>query len=240
MNTVRLDRLLRELGLGTRSQIGQTVRSGRVLVDGRAVTDPGTHVREGQRLVLDGTPLDTKRDRHLMMYKPQGLLSAARDRSQETVFELLPPLYLSLGCMPVGRLDKDTEGLLLFTSDGVTAHRLLSPKLHVEKEYLARVTGRLAESSVRQFREGLSLAGTVCLPAKLELLRAKDDESLALVTLCEGKYRQVRRMFDSLGHPVTFLKRVRFGPLRLDEHLSPGMYRELSAWEWDLLRKAVV
>ncbi len=239
MKPLRLDRLLSEQGQGSRSQVAQVIRQGRVTVDGYVIKDAGTHVHTGQVIAIDGQTLDAKRERHLMMHKPKGLLTAARDLRHPTVFDLLPSVYLALGCMPVGRLDKDTEGLLLFTSDGKTAHRLLSPRRQVEKEYLVRVTGRLTGSAALAFSRGLALKDFTCLPARLQILSSSKDESLAQVTLCEGKHRQIRRMFASLGHQVLFLKRTRFGPQRLDEGSSPGTYRELCADEWAALRKAV-
>ena len=150
---------------------------------------------------------------------------------------LLSPLYQSCGCMPVGRLDKDTEGLLLFTTDGKAAHRLLSPKNKVQKIYQAKVTGKLDSIAVQRFKEGISLSDFQSMPAELSIQEAGEDESLALVTLHEGKYHQVKRMFGACGHEVLHLRRLQFGSLKLDADLSPGQYRQLSDSEWSSLLK---
>ena len=166
--------------------------------------------------------------RHILLNKPIGVLTAARDPHQKTVMELLPEQLRRLKCMPVGRLDKDTEGLLLFTTDGELAHRLLSPKRGVDKVYIASVTGLLSEPDQAAFEAGVALSDFTARPAMLEILQADEHSSEARVTLHEGKHRQVRRMFGALGHEVTTLKRVRFGPLCLDEHLKPGSFRDIT------------
>ena len=140
--------------------------------------------------------------------------------------------------MPVGRLDKDTEGLLLFTTDGQAAHRLLAPQKQVHKRYLARVTGKLTQSAVKRFEEGIELEDFRALPAQLIILEAQVESSLAEAIVCEGKFHQVKRMFTACGHEVTALKRLQFGPLKLDESLAPGEYRELSPGEWQQLLEA--
>lgn len=229
---MRLDRLLASLALGSREQVKVMVRRGRVSVDGQPVSDPALKVDAQAEIALDGAPLDTRLERHVMMNKPAGLLTAARDSRQPTVMGLLPGVYASLGCMPVGRLDKDTEGLLLFTTDGSAAHRLLSPRHGVPKVYRARVTGRLHEGTHLQFDAGIVLHDFTALPAALEILEASDSESLALVTVQEGKFHQVRRMFSACGHEVLHLKRLRFGTLPLDDALAPGQWRELTTDEW--------
>lgn len=169
-----------------------------------------------------------------MLHKPAGVLSATEDRSQPTVLDLLPPEMKRRGLFPVGRLDKDTTGLLLLTDDGPLAHGLLSPKKHVDKVYLARVDGQVDGADAAALAAGLTLGdGTVCLPAGLEPL---GDGSTCLVTLQEGKYHQVKRMLAARGKPVLTLHRLRMGPLTLDEGLKPGKWRFLTPRERAELR----
>lgn len=234
---MRLDRLLATLGLGSRSEVKVFIRSARIMVNDVLCTDAGRQIIDSDTLSFDNQPMNTQTQHHLMMNKPQGLLTAARDSKQETVMGLLSPLYQSCGCMPVGRLDKDTEGLLLFTTDGKAAHRLLSPKNKVQKIYQARVTGKLDSIAVQRFKEGISLSDFQSMPAELSIQEAGEDESLALVTLHEGKYHQVKRMFGACGHEVLHLRRLQFGSLKLDADLSPGQYRQLSDSEWSSLLK---
>ena len=235
---IRLDKLLSSLGLGSRAQVKQMIRAGRVSVNGITALSGDSKVSQEDIIEADGQALDTRVDRHLMMNKPAGVLTAARDVRQQTVMDLLAPVYRGLECMPVGRLDKDTEGLLLFTTDGQAAHRLLSPQKQVQKRYLARVTGRLDQSAVKRFEEGIELEGFRALPAQLIILEAEDDSSLAEAIVCEGKFHQVKRMFAACGHEVTALTRLQFGPLMLDKSLAPGEYRELNADEWRQLLEA--
>ena len=235
---IRLDKLLSSLGLGSRAQVKQMIRAGRVNVNGITALSGDSKVSQEDIIEADGQALDTRVDRHLMMNKPAGVLTAARDVRQQTVMDLLAPVYRGLECMPVGRLDKDTEGLLLFTTDGQAAHRLLSPQKQVQKRYLARVTGRLDQSAIKRFKEGIELDDFRALPAQLNILEAEDDSSLAEAIVCEGKFHQVKRMFAACGHEVTALTRLQFGPLMLDETLEPGEYRELSANEWRQLLEA--
>ncbi len=235
---MRLDRLLASLGLGSRAQVKQMIRAGRVTVSGRAAVSADEAVQEGVAVCLDGQALDTRLDRHLMMNKPAGVLTAARDTWQATVMDLLESAHRALGCMPIGRLDKDTEGLLLFTTDGQAAHRLLAPGKRVGKRYEALVTGCLGDEEIRRFQEGIRLSDFLALPAELTVKAAGRDQSLAEVTVYEGKFHQVRRMFGACGHEVLRLKRLQFGPLLLDEGLSPGQWRELTDAEWMSLMEA--
>lgn len=236
---MRLDRLLSTLAVGSRSQVKELVSQGRVQVRETTAWDAAMEVVPGEVVRVDDVPIDTRVIRHVMMNKPAGVLTAARDSKQPTVLDLLPSLYQSCGCMPVGRLDKDTEGLLLFTSDGQAAHRLLSPKRLVPKVYQARVTGRLQPDAVAAFKCGLNLGDFVSMPATLHILDAQEKSSLAEVTVCEGKFHQVKRMFSACGHEVLALKRLRFGGLQLDDTLAPGEWRELRDEEWNLLMKGV-
>jgi len=237
---MRLDKLLALLGEGTRSEIKAMVRAGRVTVDGAGARDAGMQVDGAQSDVrLDGRRLCYKAVRHVMLNKPSGVLTAARDPKQPTVLDLLPPAYRACGCMPVGRLDKDTSGLLLLTTDGELAHRLLSPKRHVWKCYEATVDGPLNAQDAAAFAAGLELSDFTALPAELEILRSSPQEAVAQVRVREGKFHQVRRMFAARGRTVTALRRLSLGPLTLDASLQPGEYRELTAQELTELLAAV-
>ncbi len=224
---MRLDKLLTRLGEASRSGCRELLKTGRVRVNGETVASGAFSVPEGALVTLDGRPLDCRLDRYLMMNKPAGVLTAREDARQKTVMDLLPPVYASLECMPVGRLDKDTTGLLLLTTDGELAHRLISPARHVDKVYEARVEGALEQKDVEAFAEGIPLGDFTALPARLEIL-APD---VGLATVREGKFHQVKRMFGAVGKPVLALRRLRFGPLSLDEALQPGDYRELNEEE---------
>ena len=234
---MRLDRLLVTLGQGSRSQVQKVVRAGKVTVNGQTVRDPSAEVPENAPVVFDGNLLDTRLARHLMLHKPAGILTAARDPKQPTVMDLLPAEMRTLGCMPVGRLDKDTTGLLLFTTDGTLAHRLLAPERHVEKEYLAEVDGPLTERDIRAFAEGLDLGDFTAMPARLEILASGSGSARARVVIGEGKFHQVKRMFEAVGRKVTSLHRERFGPLTLGE-LPRGEWRELTAEELSEIRES--
>ena len=229
---LRLDRWLVTLGVGSRSEVQKLVRKGGVKVGGALVKDPATQVDENSAgLVVNGAPVDGRLTRHVMLHKPAGLLTAARDKKQPTVMDLLPEVYSAIGCMPVGRLDKDTTGLLLLTTDGELNHRLLSPGRHVDKTYLAEVDGPLDESHVAAFAEGLHLSDFDAQPAKLEIIAPQTGR----VTVHEGKFHQVKRMFTAVGREVTKLHRETFGSLVLDPKLPEGQWRELTEEELSAL-----
>lgn len=227
MTAMRLDKLLSALGAASRSNCRDLIRAGRVKVNGAPAKKPADNVPPGAEVMLDGQALDIRLTRHVMLHKPAGVLTAREDARQQTVMDLLPPVYASLGCMPVGRLDKDTTGLLILTTDGELAHRLLAPQRHVDKVYEARVEGTLAEEDREAFAAGIAFKDFTALPAALDII----GPDLARVTVREGKYHQVKRMFAARGKPVTALRRLRFGPIRLDEALQPGQYRELTEEE---------
>ena len=236
---MRLDRWLTALGVCSRSEGKTLIRAGAVRVNGKPAGDPAeTFETEGTPLSVRGQPVDGRVVRHVMLNKPAGVLTAARDKKQRTVMDLLPPVYGSIGCMPVGRLDRDTTGLLLLSCDGELNHRLLSPGRHVDKLYEAEVTGKLTEKEIQSFAEGLELHDFTALPAELEILRAGEAASLARVTVREGKYHQIKRMFAASGHEVLTLRRLRFGPLELDPDLAEGAWRELRPEELEALRQA--
>lgn len=222
---LRLDRWLVTLGVGSRSEMQKLIRKGGVKVNGAMVKDPGQQVDENTaELTVNGTPVDGRLTRHVMLHKPAGLLTAARDKKQSTVMDLLPDVYNAIGCMPVGRLDKDTTGLLFLTTDGELNHRLLSPGRHVDKTYLAEVDGPLDASHVAAFAEGLHLSDFDAQPARLEIIEPQTGR----VTVHEGKFHQIKRMFTAVGREVTKLHRETFGSLTLDPNLPEGQWRELT------------
>ena len=222
----RLDKILSATGKWSRREVKELLRQGRVTVDGSRPTGPEMKIDPEQcEILVDGASAGYEAYTYLMLHKPAGVLSAVEDRKQKTVLDLLPRELQRRGLFPVGRLDKDTEGLLLLTNDGDLAHRLLSPRHHVDKVYYARVDGRLEAEDCRAFAAGLTLAdGLVCLPARLEIL----SDCEALVTVQEGKFHQVKRMLAQRGKPVLYLKRLAMGPLRLDDDLPPGAFRRLT------------
>lgn len=231
---LRLDRWLVTLGVGSRSEVQKLVKKGGVKVNDFPVRDPGQQVNEKTAvLTVNGVPVDGRLTRHVMLHKPAGLLTAARDKKQPTVMDLLPDVYSAIGCMPVGRLDKDTTGLLLLTTDGELNHRLLSPGRHVDKTYLAEVDGALDASHVAAFAQGLHLSDFDAQPAKLEIVAPQTGR----VTVHEGKFHQIKRMFSAVGREVTSLHRETFGSLTLDPQLPEGQWRELTAEEIAALYK---
>lgn len=221
----RLDKLLAATGRWSRKEAKALIKSGRVLVDGQRPNGPEDKVPPEALLTLDGRPLAADRYTYLMLHKPPGVVSSTQDPRDPTVLTLLPPHLQKTGLFPVGRLDKDAEGLLLLTNDGPLAHRLLAPKSHVDKVYYVEVEGALDQGDVEAVRLGMTLGdGSRCLPGELELLSGHS----AHITLREGKYHQVKRMMAARGKPVTYLRRVRFGPLELDENLPKGGWRPLN------------
>ncbi len=223
----RLDALLASTGRWSRSEAKALIRAGRVAVDGVPVTRPEEKCAPAA-VTVDGAPVCCERYVYLMLYKPVGVLSATEDRRQRTVLDLLPPHLRRVGLYPVGRLDKDSEGLLLLTNDGPLGHRLLAPGRHVDKTYLVEVDAPLDEEDAAAFRQGMTLGdGTRLQPAKLEIC----GPARCLVTIQEGKHRQIRRMMARRGKEVVSLKRLTMGPLTLDETLAPGDWRPLTEAE---------
>ena len=225
----RLDKILANTGRWSRKEVRELVRAGRVTVDGVVARTPEEKHDPAARFQVDGQSISGERLVYLMLHKPAGLVSATEDPREPTVLSLLPQHLQRVGLFPAGRLDKDTEGLLLLTNDGPLAHRLLSPRWHVDKVYYVQVEGRLDDGDAAAFEQGLTLEdGLVCLPAGLEIL---EDGEAGLVTLREGKYHQIKRMLASRGKPVRYLKRLTMGPLSLDPALAPGAWRPLTAEE---------
>lgn len=225
----RLDKLLAGTGKWSRREVKALVRQGLVRVDGRLAASAEDKLDPAAAIItVAGETISLCRFTYVMLHKPAGVLTATEDRKQPTVLDLLPPELRRIGLAPVGRLDKDTEGLLLLTNDGELAHRLLSPKYHVDKRYFARVDGELSATDAEAFARGMTLGdGLECLPAGLELLPGH----ACIVTLREGKFHQVKRMLAARGAPVLYLKRLSMGPLVLEDSLAAGAYRLLRAEE---------
>lgn len=225
----RLDKLLAGTGKWSRREVKALVRQGLVRVDGRLAASAEDKLDPAAAIItVAGETISLCRFTYVMLHKPAGVLTATEDRKQPTVLDLLPPELRRIALAPVGRLDKDTEGLLLLTNDGELAHRLLSPKYHVEKRYFARVDGELSAADAEAFARGMTLGdGLECLPAGLEVL----PDRVCIVTLREGKFHQVKRMLAARGAPVLYLKRLSMGPLTLDDSLAAGAYRLLRAEE---------
>ncbi len=234
---IRLDKLLANAGLGSRKEIKKTVREGKVAVNGTIVTDSSIHVHLGYDTVaFEGNVVEFREFVYLMLNKPAGCVSATVDSKETTVVELVPDRFRHFELFPVGRLDKDSEGLLILTNDGKLAHELLAPRKHVPKTYFVKVKGQITEGHGKRFAAGVVLEdGYKTMPSRLTILHS-GDVSEAEVIIHEGKYHQVKRMFGALGLPVVYLKRIAMGSLSLDESLAPGTVRELSTEELALLR----
>lgn len=239
MSLERLDKIIASTGRWSRREVKNLIRQGRVLVDGmpprsaEEKADP-----EAAEIVVNGEAITYRRYTWIMLNKPAGYLSATEDGRGKTVLDLLPPELQKQKLFPVGRLDKDTEGLLLLTNQGGLAHDLLSPRHHVDKVYYTRVSGCLTEEDCAAFAAGMTLDdGLVCLPAGLEILSA-GEESEARVTLREGKFHQIKRMLAQRGKPVVYLERIAMGNLPLDPGLERGKFRFLTEKEVELLQKA--
>lgn len=225
----RLDKILSDAGVAARRELKELIRSGRVSVDGVPVTKADTKFDETTATItVDGRPVSTSAFVYFMLHKPAGVVTATEDRDQETVLELFPDEIRRRGIFPVGRLDKDTTGLLILTNDGEYAHKIISPKSHVDKRYMAITDGIADATDVEAFADGIVLRdGTVCQPAKLEITGTK----VCYVTLLEGKYHQVKRMLASRGKPVEKLHRCSIGRLELDTNLAEGNFRPLTSDE---------
>jgi 16S rRNA pseudouridine516 synthase len=232
----RLDKILSSQGYGSRKQVSQMIRQGAVAVDGVAEKKSDRKVdAELCSITVHGSPVFVKHHLYIMMNKPSGVLSAARDSRTPTVLDILPEHLKRKGLFPAGRLDKDTTGFLLITDDGDLAHRMLAPKSHIFKLYEARLDIPLEDEDIRAFAEGIPLRDFTCLPASLERAGEEDGFPLARVQVREGKFHQVKRMFAARGKTVLALRRIRMGSLWLDESLEPGGARELTEEELALI-----
>lgn len=227
----RLDKVLASQNTGSRKECCEMIRRGEVSVNGMVVKRPEQKVEpENDEILIRGKPLRFRKFTYLMMNKPQGVLSATKDPKARTVLDLLPPELSARGLFPAGRLDRDTEGLLIITNDGDFAHRMLSPKKHVYKIYHAVLDAPVEEEDRLAFENGLELKDMTCLPAGLVVLE-DGEHPLVSVRVREGKFHQVKRMFLARGKKVLRLKRVKIGELELDGRLGPGEARELEPGE---------
>lgn len=240
--SIRLDKLLAGQGFGSRHEVKTMLARGRVVINGQPIKNADCRVDTSKDTVLfDGRQINYKEHLYIMMNKPRGVISASNDPKQPTVIDLLPEPLRRPGLFPAGRLDKDTEGMLIITDDGDFAHQILSPRKHVPKRYFAEVTGTLLQEAVRSFAEGLELGdGTLLKPAALQILENQGDSTQVEVIISEGKYHQIKRMFEQLGHTVLILRRLSMGGLQLDPTLNPGDAREMTAQEVALVRNATI
>lgn len=230
---MRLDKFLCDLNIGTRSEVKNYIRKGQITVNGVVEKKADLKIDENQDIIsCQGEELNYQKHTYYMLNKPSGVVSATRDNTADTVMDLLKGVQ-ARNLFPVGRLDKDTEGLLLITNDGNLSHRLLSPKKHVDKTYLIQIHHPLSEQERQQLEEGVDIGDDkITLPAKVHVL----NETQITLTICEGRFHQVKRMLQSVGNEVLYLKRIAFGGVDLDETLQLGDYRELTIQELDILK----
>ena len=234
----RIDKILSNLGYGTRKDLKKIVKNGMVQVNGIIIKDSAMKVDpEKDKIVINGEEIFYREFIYLMMNKPAGVISATFDNKDETVIDLLEVEHQVFEPFPVGRLDKDTVGLLLLTNDGDLNHRLISPKWKVDKVYFAKINQKVTEEDIEKFKHGITLDdGYRCKEAILEIQKASEEGSEIVLTIQEGKFHQVKRMFEAVGKKVTYLKRIEFGTLPLDEDLEEGEYRELTEGEIAILK----
>ena len=231
----RVDKVLSNMGFGSRREIKEKMKKKLVTVNGEMISDPGFKVDPDEdKIIIEGEEVFYRKYIYLMMNKPQGVVSATFDNHDQTVIDLLPFDYKAFDPAPVGRLDKDTVGFLLITNDGELNHKLLSPRSHVDKVYYAYLEKEASEEDISAFEKGVVLSdGYKCMPAGLKI--GDDDKKEVYVTLREGKFHQVKRMFHARDNEVTYLQRIAFGPLGLDEELEEGDFRELTEEELEAL-----
>lgn len=233
---MRLDKYLADMGIGTRSEVKQHIHRGLVMVNGALPIGPNQHVQPGaDEILYQGEAVSYREYEYFMLNKPKGCVSAVTDPHHQTVLDLIDTKNRK-DLFPVGRLDRDTEGLLIITNDGKLCHNLLAPGKHVPKTYFARVSGNVTTEDIAQFARGVDIGEEKdTLPAKLQLLSNDGTCSEITLTITEGKFHQVKRMFQAVGKEVLYLKRISMGNLRLDESLQPGEYRQLTKEEIQLL-----
>lgn len=234
----RLDKIISNLGYGSRKEVKIMAKKGLIEVDGVVVKDNGMAVDPEKSVIkINGEDITYRKYIYLIMNKPDGVISATVDNKEETVIDLLEVEHQVFEPFPVGRLDKDTVGLLLLTNDGELNHRLLSPKWHVDKVYYAKIDKEVTEEDIEAFKKGITLDdGYTCKEAKLEILSSEAEGSEVHITIQEGKFHQVKRMFEAVGKKVIYLQRIKFGGLELDQELEEGEYRELSEDELAILK----
>lgn len=235
---MRLDKFLADMQIGTRSQVKEFVKKGLVTVNGETITKADYKIDENSDCITcKGSMLSYQKYRYFLLHKPAGVITATKDNHDKTVMELLPK-ELAADFFPVGRLDKDTEGLLLITNDGELSHRLLSPKKHVAKTYYVECSGILTPEKVQQLEQGLDIGDEKpTLPAEVEVIQELESTYVIKLTITEGRFHQVKRMIQAIDGEVTYLKRLAMGGLTLDKALEKGSYRELTPEEVDMLKR---
>ena len=235
----RIDKILSNLGHGTRKEVKALLKKGKVEIDGIIASDSAMKIDPDKAVIkVSGEEIKYRKYIYLIMNKPAGVVSATVDNHDETVIDLIDEEYHAFKPFPIGRLDKDTVGLLLITNDGELNHKLIAPKNHVDKVYYAEINKFIDAKDVATFKKGVVIDdGYKCMPAILEVLNADENGSEVMVTIQEGKFHQVKRMFESVDKKVVFLRRISFGPLKLDENLAEGQYRELSEEEINSLKQ---
>ena len=235
---MRVDKLLSNVGVASRAELKKYCKQGLISVNGKVINNPGVQVdSESDDIRFNGEKIVYREFVYVMLNKPDGYISATFDKYDPIVLDLIDQSYLVFEPFPVGRLDKDTEGLLVLTNDGQLAHRVLSPKKHVPKTYYAKIQGKVTEEDILAFEKGVILDdGYETMPSQLKILKS-DDMSEIELTIHEGKFHQVKRMFESVGKKVVYLKRLSMGKLKLDESLKLGEYRELTEEEVKLIEE---
>lgn len=235
---MRVDKLLSNVGVASRAELKKYCKQGLISVNGKVINNPGVQVdSESDDIRFNGEKIVYREFVYIMLNKPDGYISATFDKYDPIVLDLIDQSYLVFEPFPVGRLDKDTEGLLVLTNDGQLAHRVLSPKKHVPKTYYAKIQGKVTEEDILAFEKGVILDdGYEIMPSQLKILKS-DDMSEIELTIHEGKFHQVKRMFESVGKKVVYLKRLSMGKLKLDESLGLGEYRELTEEEVKLIEE---
>ena len=235
---MRVDKLLSNVGVASRAELKKYCKQGLISVNGKVINNPGVQVdSENDDVRCNGEKIVYRKFVYIMLNKPDGYISATFDKYDPIVLDLIDQSYLVFEPFPVGRLDKDTEGLLVLTNDGQLAHRVLSPKKHVPKTYYAKIQGKVTEEDILAFEKGVILDdGYETMPSQLKILKS-DDMSEIELTIHEGKFHQVKRMFESVGKKVVYLKRLSMGKLKLDESLGLGEYRELTEEEVKLIEE---
>ena len=235
---MRVDKLLSNVGVPSRAELKKYCKQGLISVNGKVINNPGVQVdSESDDIRFNGEKIVYREFVYIMLNKPDGYISATFDKYDPIVLDLIDQSYLVFEPFPVGRLDKDTEGLLVLTNDGQLAHRVLSPKKHVPKTYYAKIQGKVTEEDILAFEKGVILDdGYETMPSQLKILKS-DDMSEIELTIHEGKFHQVKRMFESVGKKVVYLKRLSMGKLKLDESLKLGEYRELTEEEVKLIEE---
>lgn len=240
MANIRLDKYIADSGAATRGEVKKLIKGGKAVVNGKIIKDGSVKVDpEKDEVVFCGKNIGYDKLVYIMLNKPAGVVSATEDRNDKTVIDLLEAELKNRNLFPVGRLDKDTVGLLILTNDGDFAHKTLSPKKHVDKIYVADIDGELPSTAEESFKNGIDIGDHICKSATLEVVEKRENGASVKVCISEGKFHQVKRMFEALGCKVVYLKRMKFGEIELDETLKEGEYRPLNAEEMKYVAEVV-